>query len=179
MVCRLNNTACVKRLTGYRPDALRCLHVADCPDMHCELLSIECCELRQRIRLRHWRCSKNSGTHAGSLFALEVLHRAGVEFFEVIPFCVCAGLVCLLVFRALTGEPYGGIWDFEAPITAVDWRHILLGASASRGARPRTRSSTIDNICEARSSGFSTFGCRLDALAVTARPASPVRADCG
>ena len=65
---------------------------------------------------------------AGSLFALEVLHRAGVEFFEVIPFSVCAGLVCLLVFRALTGEPYGGIWDFEAPITAVDWRHILLGA---------------------------------------------------
>ncbi len=67
-------------------------------------------------------------TAAGSLFALEVLHRAGVEFFEVIPFSVCAGLVCLLVFRKLTGEPYGGIWDFEAPITAVDWRHILLGA---------------------------------------------------
>ena len=57
-----------------------------------------------------------------------MLHRAGVEFFEVIPFSVCAGLVCLLVFRKLTGEPYGAIWDFEAPITAVDWRHILLGA---------------------------------------------------
>ena len=68
---------------------------------------------------------------AGSLFALEVLHRAGVEFFEVIPFSVCAGLVCLLVFRKLTGEPYGGIWDFEAPITAVDWRHILLGAPSA------------------------------------------------
>ena len=71
-------------------------------------------------------------TCAGSLFALEVLHRAGVEFFEVIPFSVCAGLVCLLVFRKLTGEPYGGIWDFEAPITAVDWRHILLGALVLR-----------------------------------------------
>lgn len=41
---------------------------------------------------------------------------------------VCAtGLVCLLIFRGLAGIPYGPIWDWELYISAVDYRHILLG----------------------------------------------------
>ena len=35
--------------------------------------------------------------------------------------------MCLLIFRALAGIPYGPIWDWEAYISAVDYRHILLG----------------------------------------------------
>ena len=38
-----------------------------------------------------------------------------------------AGLVCLLIFRGLAGIPYGPIWDWELYISAVDYRHILLG----------------------------------------------------
>ena len=62
---------------------------------------------------------------------MEVLHRTGLQFFEVMPFCVCSDLVCLLIFRRLTGEAYGPIWDFKGPITSVDYRHILLGNSDS------------------------------------------------
>ena len=35
--------------------------------------------------------------------------------------------MCLLIFRGLAGIPYGPIWDWEQYISAVDYRHILLG----------------------------------------------------
>ena len=122
---------------------------------------------------------------AGSLFALEVLHRAGMQFYEMATFavlagegyrCLCkrpscrkaheqhqprthlltyqvidivdrlrhqlgvhaAGLVCLLIFRGLAGIPYGPIWDWEQYISAVDYRHILLGEHPLSKFRPNT-----------------------------------------
>lgn len=65
----------------------------------------------------------------GSLFALEVLHSSGLQFFEMATFAVTAGVVCLLIFRALTGLSYGPIWAWEESITSVSARHILLGAT--------------------------------------------------
>lgn len=41
--------------------------------------------------------------------------------------CCTTGLVCLLIFRGLAGIPYGPIWDWSEFISAVDYRHILLG----------------------------------------------------
>ena len=36
---------------------------------------------------------------AGSLFAFEVLHRTGLQFYETIVYGVTTGFVCLLIFR--------------------------------------------------------------------------------
>lgn len=66
----------------------------------------------------------------GSLFALEVLHRSGMQFYEIATYAVGTGALCLVVFRALSGIPFGAIWVFTqaAPQFHVDFRHVLLGA---------------------------------------------------
>lgn len=68
-----------------------------------------------------WVCS------AGSLFALEVLHRTGMQFYEVATYAVSCGVICLAVFRALKREAFGAVWDFEHPFVEVDSRHIVVG----------------------------------------------------
>ena len=45
--------------------------------------------------------------------------------------------MCLLIFRGLAGIPYGAIWDWSQYISAVDYRHILLGALDFNGAQVR------------------------------------------
>ena len=65
---------------------------------------------------------------AGSLFALEVLHRTGMQFYEVATYAVSCGVICLAVFRALKREAFGAVWDFEHPFVEVDSRHIVVGA---------------------------------------------------
>lgn len=47
-----------------------------------------------------------------------------------------AGLVCLLIFRALADMAYGPIWAWHRTITSVDARHILLGTSAPLPSPP-------------------------------------------
>ena len=37
----------------------------------------------------------------GSLFSLEVLHRMGLQFYEVATYAVATGVICLAVFRGL------------------------------------------------------------------------------
>lgn len=64
---------------------------------------------------------------AGSLFALEVLHRTGMQFYEVATYAVSTGVICLAVFRALKQEAFGAVWDFEMPFLEVDSRHIVVG----------------------------------------------------
>ncbi|KAK9806589.1 hypothetical protein WJX73_005358 [Symbiochloris irregularis] len=64
----------------------------------------------------------------GSLFALEVLHRTGMQFFEVTTYAVCCGVVCLAVFRGLAQKPFGDVWIFKQSLLIVDWRHIVYGA---------------------------------------------------
>jgi H+/Cl- antiporter ClcA len=67
----------------------------------------------------------------GSLFALEVCSRFGVEYFEHLIEAIFCGEICLVVFRSLSGLPIEPIWD----LTAISGRmlsttpsHVLLGA---------------------------------------------------
>lgn len=61
------------------------------------------------------------------MFALEVPHRMGMEYFEVASYALAAGVLCLSVFRAFGLIPFGAIWDFTEDLLEVDSRHIALG----------------------------------------------------
>lgn len=50
----------------------------------------------------------------GSLFALEVNSRFGVEYFEHLLEAIFAGEVCVIVFRGLAGLPIESIWELTA-----------------------------------------------------------------
>lgn len=60
-----------------------------------------------------------------------MLHRSGLQFFEVASYAVATGLVGLVVFRALLQRPFGAVWDFPVGFPEVDWRHVILGAPAA------------------------------------------------
>ncbi|CAN0122704.1 unnamed protein product, partial [Hapterophycus canaliculatus] len=63
----------------------------------------------------------------GALFALEVLHTMGMQFFDVSVYAIGAGGVCLAVYRGLQGEEFGAIWTFpDAPQSSAS--EVLLGA---------------------------------------------------
>ena len=51
----------------------------------------------------------------GSLFALEVNSRFGVEYFEHIMEALFSGVVCLAVFRQLANLPIESIWELATP----------------------------------------------------------------
>ena len=76
---------------------------------------------RALSRLTGYECT------AGSLFALEVLHRTGMQFYEVATFAVACGTICLTVFRGLTRAPFGQVWAFPEGLPVVDFRHVLFG----------------------------------------------------
>ena len=66
---------------------------------------------------------------AGALFAMEVPHRMGLEYFEVTSHALAAGAACLAVFRALFGfMPFGDIWQWPVKLLTVDSRHVVTGA---------------------------------------------------
>ena len=46
----------------------------------------------------------------GSLFALEVASRFGIEYFEHLIESIYAGEVCVVVFRSLAGLPLQQLW---------------------------------------------------------------------
>jgi H+/Cl- antiporter ClcA len=50
----------------------------------------------------------------GSLFALEVCSRFGVEYFEHLIESIFCGEICLVVFRSLSGLAIAPIWDLTA-----------------------------------------------------------------
>lgn len=65
----------------------------------------------------------------GSLFALEVASRFGVEYFEHLVESIFAGEVCVTVFRSLAGLPLEQIWKIDpVPLTETEPYMILLGA---------------------------------------------------
>ena len=68
---------------------------------------------------------------AGSLFALEVLHRSGMQFYEVAIYGIACGAVCLVVYRGLSGMPFGQVWTFPEAFPVVDFRHVLIGRRLS------------------------------------------------
>jgi H+/Cl- antiporter ClcA len=68
----------------------------------------------------------------GSLFALEVCSRFGIEYFEHLIESIFCGEICLMVFRSLSGLPVKPIWDFTSVsnprILESEPAHIILGA---------------------------------------------------
>lgn len=61
------------------------------------------------------------------MFALEVLHTMGMQFFDVAVYAVGAGGVCLAVYRGLQGDNFGEIWTFpDAPQSSAS--EVFLGA---------------------------------------------------
>ena len=61
----------------------------------------------------------------GALFACEVLHRYGLEYYEAVVPTVVAGLSCNWSFRVLANLPQKPIWtfDFEEPL--LPWTSVL------------------------------------------------------
>jgi H+/Cl- antiporter ClcA len=65
----------------------------------------------------------------GSLFALEVNSRFGIEYFEHTVEAVFCGEVCLAVFRALARLPIAPIWHLtDNKLESADSIHICYGA---------------------------------------------------
>lgn len=66
----------------------------------------------------------------GSLFALEINHRLGSEYFEHAIEAITSGTVCLVVFRSMAGLPIGPIWSFtENTLTESTAKMICAGAA--------------------------------------------------
>jgi H+/Cl- antiporter ClcA len=65
----------------------------------------------------------------GSLFALEVCSRFGMEYYEHALEAILAGEVCLAVFRSVSGLPIHSIWTIsESKLPSTDATQILYGA---------------------------------------------------
>jgi H+/Cl- antiporter ClcA len=66
----------------------------------------------------------------GSLFALEVNSRFGVEYFEHMVESIFCGEICLVVFRSLSGLPIGPIWTITPEkLTGAEPKDVLIGAA--------------------------------------------------
>eukprot|EP00586_Coscinodiscus_wailesii_P000980 CAMPEP_0172478798 /NCGR_PEP_ID=MMETSP1066-20121228/2971_1 /TAXON_ID=671091 /ORGANISM="Coscinodiscus wailesii, Strain CCMP2513" /LENGTH=583 /DNA_ID=CAMNT_0013238663 /DNA_START=59 /DNA_END=1810 /DNA_ORIENTATION=+ len=64
----------------------------------------------------------------GSLFALEINSRFGVEYFEHMIEAIFCGEVTMVVFRIATGLPIAQIWEFDLVLDEVEPRIVILGA---------------------------------------------------
>jgi len=65
----------------------------------------------------------------GSLFALEVNSRFGVEYFEHTVEAIFCGEVCLVVFRGLSRLPIQSIWDIAEPkLASAGPLDVITGA---------------------------------------------------
>eukprot|EP00210_Caulerpa_lentillifera_P003493 g3333.t1 len=63
----------------------------------------------------------------GAIFAFEVLHRTGLQFFEALTFGVSTGLICLIVYRGILGLHFGPIWEFHDGFEYTELKHIFTG----------------------------------------------------
>ena len=61
----------------------------------------------------------------GALFACEVLHRHGIEYYEAVIPTVIAGLACNWSFRVLADLPQEPIWTFPPEPHLRPWTSIL------------------------------------------------------
>eukprot|EP00571_Detonula_confervacea_P013860 CAMPEP_0172301774 /NCGR_PEP_ID=MMETSP1058-20130122/3598_1 /TAXON_ID=83371 /ORGANISM="Detonula confervacea, Strain CCMP 353" /LENGTH=497 /DNA_ID=CAMNT_0013012029 /DNA_START=20 /DNA_END=1509 /DNA_ORIENTATION=+ len=65
----------------------------------------------------------------GTLFALEVTSRFGIEYYEHLIEAIFAGEICIVVFRSLAGLSLGQIWQITpTPLKEADPYMIILGA---------------------------------------------------
>ena len=65
----------------------------------------------------------------GSLFALEVNSRFGIEYFEHMVEAVFCGEVSLIVYRVLSGLPIAPIWDLGAEMTEATPLGMVVGGA--------------------------------------------------
>mmetsp|Transcript_5718 Transcript_5718/g.8812 ORF Transcript_5718/g.8812 Transcript_5718/m.8812 type:complete len:586 (+) Transcript_5718:112-1869(+) len=64
----------------------------------------------------------------GSLFALEVCNRFGLEYFEHMVEAIFAGVACLVVFRGLAGLPMEAIWTItEVKLPEANASEVIVG----------------------------------------------------
>jgi H+/Cl- antiporter ClcA len=64
----------------------------------------------------------------GSLFALEINSRFGVEYYEHTAEAIFAGELTLIVFRYLTGQPSMALWKFgEESLEHAEMTGVVLG----------------------------------------------------
>lgn len=64
----------------------------------------------------------------GAVFAFEVLHTNGLQYYETLPYGVFSSILCLAVHRGLWNlEPFGQIWAFDQVLEETDTRHIGAG----------------------------------------------------
>ena len=61
----------------------------------------------------------------GALFACEVLHRYGLEYYEAVVPTVVAGLACNWSFRVIANLPQEPIWTFDAEAALAPFDSIL------------------------------------------------------
>ena len=61
----------------------------------------------------------------GALFACEVLHRWGLEYYEAMVPTIIAGLACNWSFRVASGMPQQPIWTFAPEPLLLPWTSIL------------------------------------------------------
>ena len=63
----------------------------------------------------------------GTIFALEIPHRRGLQFYEALIPAVTSGILCFSVFRAITGMSAAGIYHFPA-VGSLELEHLLESA---------------------------------------------------
>jgi H+/Cl- antiporter ClcA len=63
----------------------------------------------------------------GALFALEIPHRRGLEYYEAIVPATISAVLAWLVFRGITGLPFGALYSFDTNF-AVSARDIFFAA---------------------------------------------------
>lgn len=65
----------------------------------------------------------------GALFALEIPHRRGIEYYEAIVPAIISSIFSLSVFRFGTGLEVGGIYHFEnfGVLPSITWLNLLQG----------------------------------------------------
>jgi H+/Cl- antiporter ClcA len=89
-------------------------------------------DLSKPDRLTITLCGMGAGLAAffgdpigGAIFALEVPHRYGIEYYEAFVPAVVAGLACNMVFRVLLNLPQVAIWSFPELEPVPPWRTIV------------------------------------------------------
>lgn len=65
---------------------------------------------------------------AGAVFAFEILHTRGIQFYETLSYAVLSSVLCLAVYRGLWAlKTFGAVWQFTEVLEVSDTRHIALG----------------------------------------------------
>ncbi len=65
----------------------------------------------------------------GALFALEIPHRRGIEYYEAITPAIISGIFSFAIFRYATGLKVGGIYHFDYfdTLPTLNWLNLVEG----------------------------------------------------